>query len=193
MIYKAIQLIKNQLNQFIPSINGQEQVEIGNIAFNEAQDQDRIKDKIVISLVNLEEESTLKNSRSFQIDNNEVIYRDHPVHMNLYILLSANYGIDKYEIALQNLSKVIEFFQSHRLINLLNAPQQEADDSVKELQLIMELFALTFEQVNYLWGSLGGKQVPFVLYKARLVVIKSDKPQKAGEVIEEITATDEAF
>ena len=193
MIYKAIQLIKNQLNQFIPAINGQEQVEIGNIAFSEAQDQDRIKDKMVISLVNLEEESTLKNSRSYQINNNEVIYRDHPVHMNLYILLSANYGIDKYEIALQNLSKVIEFFQSHRLINLLNAPQQEADDSVKELQLIMELFALTFEQVNYLWGSLGGKQVPFVLYKARLVVIKSDKPQKAGEIIEEITAADEAF
>ena len=118
MIYQAIQLLKNQLNQYIPAINGQEQVEIGNIAFNESQDQDKIKDKVVISLVNLEEESTLKNSKSFQIDSTGVTYRDHPVHMNLYVLMSANYSVEKYDIALKNLSKVIEYFQSHRLLSL---------------------------------------------------------------------------
>lgn len=193
MIHQAIQLIRNQLNQYIPTVSGQEQVVIGNIAFNEAQDQDKIKDKVVITLVNLEEESTLKNSKNFQLKNNKVVYHDQPVYMNLYLLMSANYGIEKYDIALKNLSKVIEFFQSHRLINLLNSPQEDSDDEVKEIELTMELFALSFEQVNYLWGSLGGKQLPFALYKARLVAIKTDKPQKIGELIEEISATDEAF
>lgn len=193
MIHQAIQLIRNQLNQYIPTVSGQEQVVIGNIAFNEAQDQDKIKDKVVITLVNLEEESTLKNNKSFQLNNNKVVYHDQPVYMNLYLLMSANYSIEKYDIALKNLSKVIEFFQSHRLINLLNSPQEDTDDEVKEIELTMELFALSFEQVNYLWGSLGGKQLPFALYKARLVAIKADKPQKIGELIEEISATDEAF
>ena len=91
-----------------------------------------------------------------------------------------------------NLSKVIEYFQSHRLITNLNAPIPGQDEGFQELELSMELFALTFEQVNYVWGSLGGKQVPFVLYKGRLVVIKADKAISGGEVIQEIQEEEEA-
>jgi hypothetical protein len=42
-----------------------------------------------------------------------------------------------------------------------------------ELRLHPELYTLTFEQINHLWGSLGGKQSPFVMYKVRLVKVQS--------------------
>ena len=37
--------------------------------------------------------------------------------------------------------------------------------------LIVELYSLSFEQQNQLWASLGGKYMPSVVYKVRLVVI----------------------
>ena len=43
---------------------------------------------------------------------------------------------------------------------------------LNEIRLVPELYTLTFEQINHLWGSLGGKQSPFVMYKIRLVRIQ---------------------
>ncbi len=48
-----------------------------------------------------------------------------------------------------------------------------------ELKLNIELYTLTFEQINHLWGSLGGKQVPFAMYKVRLVRIQENTRQDA--------------
>jgi len=53
------------------------------------------------------------------------------------------------------------------------------------MRIIMELYTLTFEQINHLWGSLGGKQVPFVMYKARLVKIQHQITEEAP-LIEQI-------
>ena len=56
-----------------------------------------------------------------------------------------------------------------------------------ELRLHPELYTLTFEQINHLWGSLGGKQSPFVMYKVRLVKIQSSIAEE-GPVIEAIVS-----
>ncbi|MNR02277.1 hypothetical protein D3C85_1181210 [compost metagenome] len=50
----------------------------------------------------------------------------------------------------------------------------------------MELYTLTFEQINHLWGSLGGRQVPFAMYKLRLVAISENAIVREVPLIEEI-------
>jgi hypothetical protein len=50
-----------------------------------------------------------------------------------------------------------------------------------------ELYTLSFEQINYLWASLGGKQMPFVMYKLRLVAITDRKLVREVPLIEELT------
>jgi hypothetical protein len=45
---------------------------------------------------------------------------------------------------------------------------------------------MTFEQINHLWGSLGGKQVPFAMYKARLVAVSDHRSLGQGRLIEKI-------
>ena len=50
----------------------------------------------------------------------------------------------------------------------------------------MELYTLTFEQINHLWGSLGGRQIPFVMYKLRLVSITERALVREVPLIEEI-------
>ena len=41
---------------------------------------------------------------------------------------------------------------------------------------------LNFEQLNHLWGVLGGAYFPSVLYKVRLVKIRSDADMPAPEI-----------
>jgi hypothetical protein len=57
---------------------------------------------------------------------------------------------------------------------------------VSDLKFTLELYTLTFEQINHLWGSLGGRQVPFVMYKLRLVAITDRSVVRTVPLIEEI-------
>ena len=191
MIPQALTLIITQLNHYIPlPVAGADEVVLGNIALNELSGQDGIKNKVVVSLVNVEEESTLKNTLTYRKTLSEVSYTEPPVHLNLYLLFAAHYP-EAYETALIRLSEVIRFFQSRRTFSLHNAqPLSDAldptDPDTMELYLTIELYTTTFEQINHLWGALGGKQMPFVLYKARLVTIQSHNVSGEGRLIEEI-------
>ena len=59
-------------------------------------------------------------------------------------------------------------------------------DGITELRFTMELYTLTFEQINHLWGSLGGRQIPFVMYKLRLVSLSERAVVREVPLIEEI-------
>lgn len=200
MIGLALKLLRDELSHYVfqnkrptDSIT-EDDVILHNIALMESETQD-LNNKIVITLVNTEEESTLKNGRHTSKTLTGIRYIEPPVFMNLYILISATLGQDlqdAYEFALHRLSLVIQFFQAKKSFTVKNSPfttissdnniPQEIKD---ELKLNIELYTLTFEQINHLWGSLGGKQVPFSMYKVRLVKIHENTSNEAP-LIEEI-------
>ncbi len=203
MIAKALKLIIEHLKAYIKSIeltdplpgspDGSEPpsafVTLGNIALIESTltNAGTIKDRIVLSLVNINEEETFKNAPHYERNGTNTRYRNAPIHLNLFLLFSANY--DRYENALIRLSQVIEFFQGKRVFTLRDAPPSTADEAdVDEFKLILDLYTLTFEQINHLWGSLGGKQVPFVLYKLRLVKVQADRTLASGTAIQEVAS-----
>ncbi len=190
MIGIALKLLRDELSSYVvqnkrptDAIMGDDII-LHNIAAMEGEAQAELSNKLVITLVNTEEESTLKNTNHFIKALDSIKYTEPPVFLNLYILISATLGQDlqdAYEFALHRLSLVIRFFQAKRnftvknspftsISNDLNIPQEIKD----ELRLNVELYTLTFEQINHLWGSLGGKQVPFAMYKVRLVRIQED-------------------
>lgn len=189
MITKALNLILSEINLFIPAVAGSEQVIIGNIAFNEAPDQTQLQNQVVASLVNVEEESTMKNGAFHRKKFNSVEYTEPPVNLNLYLLFSANY--DNYTMALDRLSQVIRFFQHRKAFSLSTASvippgYDPTDPDDAGVYLTPEFYTLTFEQINHLWGSLGGKQMPFVMYKIRLVTIAQEATSAVGPLIQEI-------
>ena len=161
------------------------QVILENIAnFDAADASSPMVNKIVISLVNIEEESTLKNNAFIKRKASGAIdYVDPPVHVNLYLLFTSTPSGtgSKYERALVRLSYVIQFFQHQRRFETAI----NFDGIEEKVRLVFELYTLTFEQINHLWGSLGGKQIPFVMYKVRLVKLQEIVPEPA-ELIEEI-------
>lgn len=156
-------------------------VVLGNIAALE--DQPGLADKVLLTLVNIEEESSLKNGKHFirNTPANGIESVSPPVYLNLYFLFSATSpqaaGDDDYQKALHRINSVIELFQSKKVFTVQNSPSFEPTNLnprlLTELCLQPELYTLTFEQINHLWGSLGGKQSPFVMYKVRLVKVQS--------------------
>lgn len=190
MIYKGLQLVAVQLSEFIEPIAGPSEVILGNIALAEAPNQNELVNKVIITMVNVEEESTLKNGASYQKLGNMARYTNPPVYMNLYSLISAHYP-QSYDISLKRLSSVIKFFQSRNTFNLSNAQPLANDLNLNDpedmsISLNFELYTLTFEQINHLWGSLGGKQMPSVMYKIRLVAIEDRSTVRETPLIEEI-------
>ncbi len=201
MIGLALKLLRDELSDYIfqnkrsgDSIT-QDDIILDSIAMLESDSQGDLNNKVIISLVNTEEESTLKNNRNTVRTATGIKYKEPPVFLNLYVLISTTLGQDlqdAYEFALHRLSLVIQFFQAKRSFTIQNSPfstisndSNISQESKNELKLNVELYTLTFEQINHLWGSLGGKQVPFAMYKIRLVKIQEDTSIIAP-VIEEI-------
>ena len=196
MLFKALSIIKTELGAYIEGLEdgGQQgDVVLGNIALQESGDNESISNRIVITMVNIEEESALKNSNGFYRTNGNLKFQNPPVYLNLYLLFTANWQ-DAYENALRRLSNIIEFFQGNNIFTIQNSPLgaeslDTTNPDIVEMKLILDMYTMTFEQINHLWGSLGGKQTPFVLYKGRLVKVNSNKTLREGRVIER-TQTD---
>ncbi len=184
MITEAAVLIRDEVRNYLMQVNAvprNADVVLGNIA--SLENEAALSDKVIISLVNVEEESALKNNRNWS--HNPItggIETAHPpVHLNLYLLFTAthpqNIGDDgAYQNALSRIGAIIEFFQSKKIFTFQNSPAFQprnfSERVLNEIRLVPELYTLTFEQINHLWGSLGGKQSPFVMYKIRLVKIQ---------------------
>lgn len=209
MIALALKLLRDELSDYIlqhkrsgdPIAN--DGIALGNIASMDNDATGNFNEKVILTLVNIEEESTLKNGSHIIKTNTGIKYMEPAIHLNLYILISATQKEkpldDNYELPLHRLSLVLQFFQAKKSFTIQNSPFSKisSDDPNKteddwitnelrdELKLNVELYTLTFEQINHLWGSLGGKQVPFAMYKVRLIKIQEMSGEEAP-VIEEI-------
>ena len=194
MIDKAIALLQTELANYLTN-QGESSTEVvvDNIGLLETSGGDNLSKHIVISVVNLEEESTLKNQPARRHNPPaDTIYLNPPVYLNLYVLFTSNYSGAQYIYGLQRISYVIQFLQSKNsfsnkaTIGDGSGLSNSADPDVLNLWFTMELYTLTFEQLNHLWGSLGGRQFPSVMYKLRLVAIAEGNTVRTSSVIQEI-------
>lgn len=191
----AIALLVRQLNQYILQVDGggggaPNPVLFGNISqLDRSEIATELENHLILSLVNIEEEKALKNRKPFANNNlAEVIYQNNPIHLNLFLLFTANYR--NYETALKRLTQVLTFFQGKQKFTLRNSPGSNlATPPIAEFSLVMDLLSLSFEEVNHLWGSLGGKQIPFAVYRGRLVTISDQRALDGGGRIQEIGLT----
>jgi hypothetical protein len=131
---------------------------------------------VVITLLKLEEEVTLKNIPNYKIKDNKTEYKNPPVHLNIYLLISAN--CDTYDKSLRSISRVIQFFQGKKVFtsgNTIYNRTNVALDVLDYFKFIVELYTPGFEEMNHVWGTLGGRQLPSVIYRVQLVQIEQDK------------------
>ena len=192
MIYEAIQIISEQLNNYLTSAGLSNLVTLQNVAMLETSEDNaaKLSGKVILTLVNLEEESTLRNLPHYKvIDKETTEYRNPPVNMNIYLLVSAN--CNTYTNSLRAISKTIEFFQGKKVFTSENTTYEEKEDFdvLGSFKLIVELYTASFEQLNHVWGTLGGRQLPSVIYKIQLVEIDRKALLGAEKVILHVNDT----
>lgn len=195
MIHPALKFLAEQLNVYIDEVkkpgDGIESpvAILQNIS---RIDEDSLKttNKILISLVNISEESSLKNNPDYRKINNGIVsYSNPPLNLNLFIMITA--FMTNYENALIYLSYVIHFFQGKYTFNLKNSTT-EVEGLTDDFQIILDLYNLGFEQLNYVWSTFGGKQHPFVCFKVSLIRMERQSTSELRGVIKEIQFEDHA-
>lgn len=196
MIAHALQIVANELDRHIDAYGvAGSHVELGNVAeIVSGAGKNGAREKLVLSLINVQEERTLKNVPAYVRDDValRVRYENPPAFLNLAVLVTApntNYGM-----ALVALSRAIMFFQHRSVFTQDTVDPTSITDSrpVNELdqldafKLIFTLWSPTLEELNDMWGMLGGRQYPFVLYSVRMLELRFRATPRVGPLITQI-------
>lgn len=177
MIFDALALLRAELLAYVKPFNATADVALGSVAGVAGSKANQL----LLTLVSVDEEPALKNLSPYQRNATggfDVV--NPPVYVNLYVLVSANYDSDNtYETALRLLAWAVQCFQRRTEFSTATVPTATglADPRVATLRVSVDLYGLSFEKLNQLWGTLGGRQVPSVVYKVRVV-----EEQAAGQL-----------
>jgi len=176
MIDRAASLIVRALNQQLASPETAPEDAAVLMDFGDGSGQaPEAQDKIVVIVANITQDTVTRNLTRSQLPSE---LRQSPVSLYIHLVVAANFAPDKYARGLNALSRAIEFFQSCPVLTPHNTPGLQAA-GIDRLSIEME--SLGLDTVSQLWGVLGGRYLPSVVYRVRTVTIDS------GAVIDEIT------
>jgi len=182
MIDIVLQFLQSQLDSYLKSFGGDIPTEAMVVFPDEAQSDTTVfkKNAVTLLLINLEEETTLRDADPYrQVNQNGRTEKINPhIHFNLYILLAANNNT--YPGSLKNLSRIIRYFQIHRVITQESIP--DLDDNIDKL--ICELITLPFAEQNEVWSALRVAYLPSVIYKVKMVIFTDTDAEDVIDVDE---------
>lgn len=197
MIAHGLTIVTNELDRHLATFGGNApHAELGNVAEVAANGQGngQGRNRVLISLVNIQEERALKNGPTYVRDDAALRarYENPSTFLNLALLVAATHA--NYDDALVALSRSLLFFQFRSVFTHDNVdPQSLVDgapvndlDRLAEFKLVVNLWSPTMEEVNDMWGMLGGKQFPFALYSVRALEMRFGAVQRETGLITDV-------
>jgi len=184
VIHLVVQHVVSELNDYLnlrsPSL-APDRVVLGSLYDVDGNPDASAKEKVVVSMVNLQEDRVYHSVDLYekQPDGSTDVVQPE-VRVNLFLLFIAN--ISEYDESLKALEYVISFFQTRHVFNYASIPQL-AD---QQGRMVFELHSMTFEQQNHLWGSLGSKYQPSIMYKAGIVNIRDRQLEAQVQPVQDI-------
>lgn len=175
MIHAALSHLAERLNEFLARGLGlaEDIVVVSHLAEQDGSVVPSVANKLVLFLANIEKECATGLSPAAQLGNSRSVRRPQPVHLNLYVMLAANFGGSNYPEALKMISAAILFFQKNPVFDHHSSPGLRRDIE----KLILDIENMGRQDMANLWGVLGGKYLPSVLYKVRMVSFDSQDIQ----------------
>ena len=141
--------------------------------------------KVAISLINIERDTFTKSGGGSGGSFSRSAVGQEPVYLNLYVMVSICFAGNNYLESMKFLSTAIAFFQRRPVFDHSNTP--DLDDRIEKL--VLDLENLSIQELSNIWGVLGGKYYPSVLYRVRMVAID---PGDITDQAVSITGTPEA-
>jgi hypothetical protein len=189
MISEALNTIVGLINNYILPGHTDEPLVLANISKVNDGDEftQNMKDKLVLSIVNVEEDKVAKSPENFIKEKSLIRYRNPAIHLNLTVLIAATH--DDYPAALRQLEKVIRFFQIKNVFTPENTIEIDQANQINGFfieRIIFDWVNLNLEQVHQLWTTLGGHYMPSVVFKLRMMTIDENVIQREAKPIKEI-------
>ncbi len=169
MIEKALSFIAEYLNNELKLTFGLDDnvVALSSLINPDGSITENIENKIILTVINLEQETTVKLNRQYIQDQQSFAKVAPPIYLNVYLLVAANYSSVNYMEALKILSRVIGVFQTNTYFN----GQQQADFPQELEKLTLEIFNIPINELSHIWSGIGAKYVPSIIYKVRMITI----------------------
>jgi hypothetical protein len=178
MIDKTLDFIRAQLNAYLQAklslLSTEDAIVLSNVSqLNETQPNSSGEgtdpQNAFISLINIEEDRISKSPENFvRAFDGSIVYKNPKIFLNLYILFAAN--LSSYTESLKRVSFIIQFFQYQNVFTPLTSPSIPAGID----EFILDMITLSYQDLNNLWGILGSRYLPSVMYKCRLITINED-------------------
>jgi hypothetical protein len=195
MIDQVLTFLNTHLDSYLrlkldPS-NSNSFIQVANIAWNDNDTSGSTSTNnpanAFITLVNIEEDRISKSPENYVRQGTETTYKNPKIYLNLYVLFAVN--LSSYTESLKRLSFIIQFFQYQNVFTPLSSP----DLPVGVEKLILDLNTLSFQDMNNLWGILGSKYLPSVMYKMRMISISEEFAQGNAPLLHEIIVNDKTL
>lgn len=169
MIYAALQHLTQHLNQNLKRAYqlSEDIAVLAKPVENDGGCAPVATNKLALFLVNIEKDSMPRPSQS----NGKVASRSEThadaLYLNLYVLLAANFESTNYAESLKYLSSAIAYFQHQSVFDHQSTPDLHGGID----KLVLDVENLRIQELSNLWGILGGKYQPSMLYKVRMIAL----------------------
>jgi hypothetical protein len=188
MIENTLKFLKDEVNKFMNLQTGsslmEEKVVLSNIVNTDQSTAMGLPtDKMVLSLICIEEERQLKSQDHYsRTTNGNVLIVNPELRFNLYVLFAAHFTHANYSEALKFLGLTLRFFQAKNVFDAKEYPS--LSNEVK--RLIVDLHTQPMEQQSQLWQAMGGKFLPSIMYKIRMLTVNEQHALQESTVISEV-------
>ncbi len=158
MIYSAVSTISSVVNDYLRNRFStiEDKLVVSNLVNPDGSVAVTEPDKIIMSLVNLQQETVSHRGRGGS---------NKAVNLNVFLLFSASFEENNYLEGLRYLSGIISFFQANKVLNHSNTPDMDPDID----KLSFEIVNQDLQNMSHLWGTMGAKYMPSILYKTRMI------------------------
>ncbi len=103
-----------------------------------------------------------------------------PVHLSLQVMCAANFSGSTYDEALTRISGTVAFFQGCPLFTAQNTPG--LPDGIAQLTMTIE--NLNAVDLSHIWSIHGGRYLPSVLYRMRVLSIDAGRIEAQPRAVE---------
>lgn len=176
MIHQVLPAIAIELNKFLKSVFNitEDKVILSGIVNADGSIAIQETDKIILTMAGIEPERSKSETGTYVSTPRGSFTRlKPPISVNIYMLFSAYFTTENYVEGLKFLTSVIGFFQSRGGVF---TPQNTPALDVGIERLVAELVPLEFRDISNLWGSLGAKYIPSILFRLKTLSIEHLTP-----------------
>ena len=175
ILYEALEFVRKELDAYLKQEqSGDDQAVLASVVAPDGS-VPTPDGKVVLSLISIEREAAASGATFYtRAENGDVSKRAPTLNLNLHVLVAGNH--QDHREALKLLSNAIGFFQARPVFSAEDVPPVASGSAMafpRGLQrLTFEVFNLALQDMSHLWGALGAKYQPSIIYKVRMITFQ---------------------